>query len=460
MGKRANLFVAMTIACFLALLCYALFELGRIERGLRAEIGESNLWFATQADYEGQRLGQTLFRAVEGHASADEVKIRFDILYSRVGLMVDPNQLNYFINFGLEQRLKAVSSDLETLDLVMTKPDFGPADAAGILPEVGQLQIGLHALANAVALAERDDRNERRSEELSAMKLLLMAFCGIFLSFTAMAALLWRSMRRAQLSQAELEVHRAQLEETVSERTRELESALVLERRAKEVYRSFVITVSHQFRTPISIIDMIARRQAQPDRPGVTPELRKKFGRILEATERLDGIVSGFLSAVELEGDSSRSKAEKFNLNRLVPLVAGQAGMNHPGRSIDIKTSLDEDLVISGDENLLLQAMSNLTSNALSYSQPPTPVEITTGREGEKVFFRVKDYGVGIPLDAQPAIFEHYYRATNVHRMPGVGVGLSLSRDIVSLQGGAITFNSEEGKGSEFTIWLPACGEN
>lgn len=459
MEKRANLIVAVIIACFLALLCYALVELGRIERGLRAEIGESNLWFASQADYEGQRLGQMITGASDGHASNAEVQFRFDILYSRIGLMVDPNQLSYFVNFKLDEDLLEIAEAVDRIDPQITKPDFGPEDAKRLLPEINDLQLKLHTLANSVALAERDDRNARRSEELSAMKLLLMAICGIFLSFSAMVALLWRSMRRAQVSQAELEVHRAQLEETVVERTRELESALVLERRAKEVYRSFVITVSHQFRTPISIIDLIARRQANSDRPEVTPELRKKFGRILEATERLDGIVRGFLSAVDLEGDSSSAKTEKFNLNRLVGLIVGQAAMNHPDRRVDVQNSLDENLTVSGDENLMLQAMSNLTSNALSYSQPPTPVEISTGREGGKVYFRVKDYGVGIPLSAQPAIFEHYYRATNVHRMPGVGVGLSLSRDIVGLQGGAITFNSEEGKESEFTIWLPADGE-
>jgi len=77
---------------------------------------------------------------------------------------------------------------------------------------------------------------------------------------------------------------------------------------------------------------------------------------------------------------------------------------------------------------------------------------------GSRKFVKVSDTGMGIPLDAQPAIFDRFYRASNVHRLPGVGVGLGRVREIIMQHDGDVEFTSEEGGGSSFTLVLPAKG--
>ncbi len=327
------------------------------------------------------------------------------------------------------------------------------------MPEVAALSSVLRTITNATALEERLDRNTRRETVLRVMRLLLFAVGGTFLTGVVMAGQLWRNMRRSMRAQSELQSHRAALEETIVARTKELQEALEVERRAKEVYRSFIVTVSHQFRTPVSIIHMIAQRQLRSDDASLSDALRRKFRRILDAAERLERLLSSFLASASVEGKDITLSRRIVDLNEIAGIAVEQIREANPDRTLDVRL-WKRPLKMDGDPVLLEQVVLNLLSNAVKYSDAPKPVRLETGRNGARIFCRVKDYGAGIPQSAQGAVFDRFYRAANVHRLPGVGVGLSLVRDIVALHGGEVTFTSREGKGSEFTVALPATGEH
>jgi two-component system OmpR family sensor kinase len=113
-------------------------------------------------------------------------------------------------------------------------------------------------------------------------------------------------------------------------------------------------------------------------------------------------------------------------------------------------------LDVYGDASLLSQLFSNLLSNAVKYSPDGARIEVGAAREDSQVVVSITDHGIGIPEGDRERVFERYYRGSNTSGIGGSGVGLSLVKSIVDLHKGAISLESVEGKGSRFTLRLPA----
>ena len=129
-------------------------------------------------------------------------------------------------------------------------------------------------------------------------------------------------------------------------------------------------------------------------------------------------------------------------------------------REIAPKANLSEALAsptlpMTGDRNLLSQAMSNLLSNAIKYSPGNTPITVEARADGDDVVVTVADSGIGIPQGDIGRLFERYYRGRNVSGVVGTGVGLYLVKIVVDLHGGSVAVESREGEGSRFTLRLP-----
>lgn len=447
--SRAVVLAAASIGCFVLLFSYAVIQLIQIDRVLRYNVGENMLWAVTQSGREAQRL----LLAMAGNTGAEELSLRYDILYSRVVLLAEGPQHRYFELLGLDDLTNRITGLLGQVGALIDHGAMG-SDAA-LRERVAQLDSALRQMANDTVVAERALRGQKHDEQRAAMKILLLAVLGAACSGAFMSALLLRTVQQSFRAQRALEGHRALLEETVARRTWELQEALAAERRAKEVYRSFIVTVPHQFRTPLSVILMIAQRQLR--RPELdAPKLQRKFQRIVEAAQRLDRLLGGVMSVVTM--DAQELNLRRIDLNAVVRTALQQVQEENPDRPFRSDLANDP-LWIEADGVLLEQVVLNLLTNAVKYSAADAPVVLSTGRAGQSVFCRVTDVGVGIPAEAQPTVFERFYRAPNIRHLPGMGVGLSLSRDIVALHGGEIGFTSTEGKGSTFTITFPARGE-
>jgi signal transduction histidine kinase len=124
-------------------------------------------------------------------------------------------------------------------------------------------------------------------------------------------------------------------------------------------------------------------------------------------------------------------------------------------RAIELECP-DQPLIVSGDELRLEQVLQNLIQNALKYSPAPEPVRVAVAPRAGEVCVAVRDRGMGIPPDAIPNLFQRFYRAQNVaeRHISGMGIGLYVVKEIISLHGGSVAVESAEGAGSTFTVCL------
>jgi signal transduction histidine kinase len=214
---------------------------------------------------------------------------------------------------------------------------------------------------------------------------------------------------------------------------------------------------SHEFRTPLTIIDGHAQRIIKTrDRLGAE-ELAERAGKVRAAVLRMTSLMDNLLN-------SSR-------------LFEGGAGLYYHPVEIDLATLLHDvcqlhreiaprsqirenfaggQLPVVGDAKLLFQVFSNLISNAIKYSPGGGPVTIGAGVEAGEVVVTVEDRGIGIPEQDRERLFARYARGSNVSGIVGTGIGLYLVKMVIDLHHGGVAVESREGEGARFTVRLPA----
>jgi signal transduction histidine kinase len=217
--------------------------------------------------------------------------------------------------------------------------------------------------------------------------------------------------------------------------------------------------VSHEFRTPLAIIDGNAQRLQR--RPGKTsPErLGKMVTTIRKSVLRLTDLMESVLSAARLEDGKIRFDPAPFDLGDMVADICrnyDELSENHT-----IVTDLDGlPATFVGDIKLLRQVISNLVSNAVKYS-PDSPMVRVVGKDDGAggVVISVEDEGIGIPSAELDKLSERFFRASTSTGIPGSGIGLHLVRHLVDLHHGDMVVESEIGKGSVFKVRLPVCAK-
>ena len=239
------------------------------------------------------------------------------------------------------------------------------------------------------------------------------------------------------------------------EQTATLEETLENERRLTAEQRNFVTMTSHEFRTPLTVIDAQAQRLIKlKDR--VTPgDLLERAVRIRGAVTRLTVIMDSLLGASRLLDGQAVYHPTAFD-----PLaLLGDVCQLHRDttRGTDIREVFgDLPTAVHGDPKLLFALFSNLLSNAIKYSAAGQTVEVSARtEEGGGLRVEVSDHGIGIPDQDRSHLFERYFRGANAIGVAGSGVGLHLVAIVLNLHGGRIEVDSREGAGSKFTVHLP-----
>lgn len=255
--------------------------------------------------------------------------------------------------------------------------------------------------------------------------------------------------------------HRDNLADEVAKRTAELEEkkiklelALSQERELNEMQNQFVAMVSHEFRTPLTIIDGTARRIDKTLERSGPDEIKERLGRIRASVTRLSGMVERALDASRVAHGSIEFVPSDIDLSVVLCDIVERHREIAPDYNISI--ALDElPETIEADPRLLDHIFSNLVSNAIKYSKDRPDIHVRAGRDDSNVRVSIRDHGVGIPKAELPNITNRFFRASTSKGIAGTGIGLNLVANLARMHGGQFLIDSEAGEWTEVTIVLP-----
>lgn len=264
-----------------------------------------------------------------------------------------------------------------------------------------------------------------------------------------------------KLSSASKEVARGNFDVTVSDSSKmeEVQStfrnfnAMVRELKSISTLSSdFIANVSHEFKTPLSVIEGYAML-LQDDR--LTAQEREDYlNKILVNTRRLNTLVGNILMLSKMETKPLPEQYTRFRLDEQLRQVVAQLEPQWSAKGISFRVRLDE-VELLGWEQVLPYVWSNLISNAIKFSPSGSVIALTLLEQRECAVVTVSDRGCGMEPDVQERIFEKFYQGDTSHKAEGNGLGLALVRQIVELSQGVVEVESQPGKGSTFRVILP-----
>ena len=272
----------------------------------------------------------------------------------------------------------------------------------------------------------------------------------------------WRVLTPlVKLSSASKEVARGNFDVTVSDSSKmeEVQStfrnfnAMVRELKSISTLSSdFIANVSHEFKTPLSVIEGYAML-LQDDR--LTAQEREDYlNKILVNTRRLNTLVGNILMLSKMETKPLPEQYTRFRLDEQLRQVVAQLEPQWSAKGISFRVRLDE-VELLGWEQVLPYVWSNLISNAIKFSPSGSVIALTLLEQRECAVVTVSDRGCGMEPDVQERIFEKFYQGDTSHKAEGNGLGLALVRQIVELSQGVVEVESQPGKGSTFRVILP-----
>ncbi len=234
------------------------------------------------------------------------------------------------------------------------------------------------------------------------------------------------------------------------------QAAIALENSRLFQQSDLIAEMVHELRTPLSALTAAAHLLQRPD---LKTDQRNQISRtIYDEVRRLNNMTSDFLELARLESGRVRFVREPVHLGGLVGECLAIVSPQADERSVRLVDDLDPSLsTVQGDRNRLKQLLLNLLTNAIKYNQPNGEVRVQVRRSGDAVVVKVKDTGRGIPAENLPFIFERFYRVPALDGLAGgTGLGLAIAKRIAESHQGVITVESEVGKGTTFTVQLPA----
>jgi two-component system OmpR family sensor kinase len=238
-----------------------------------------------------------------------------------------------------------------------------------------------------------------------------------------------------------------------------LQEKLAEEQRVTLLQRNFVSMASHEFRTPLAIIDGHAQRLISMKDRLTADELAERARKIRNAVRRMAQLIDNLLGSARLiDGRTDLSfKPTHVDLTALLRELCQQQRELTPGAQI-LEPADPQPLGVRGDAVLLCQVFGNLLSNAVKYSPEDGLVRVSAAPVDAQIAVVIEDHGIGIPEKDRPRVFERYYRGSNTSGIVGSGVGLYLVRTIVDLHEGSVALESCEGTGTRFEVRLPVGG--
>ncbi len=315
--------------------------------------------------------------------------------------------------------------------------------------------------SSAVVVDERD-----RVVKASAPAYVMGLVTGERLDVPELADLVRQVRRDGQIRETELVLRRPGQTVPpahVTVRVAPLSSRLVLalvedrtrERRVEAIRRDFVANVSHELKTPVGALNLLAEavQEAADD-----PEAVTRFaGRMQTESARLTRLVKQIIELSRLQGDDPLEDPQPVDVDKVIARAIDQTVIDAQSRHIEVVQDGVRGVQVLGHADEVALALGNLVSNAVAYSPDHSRVVVTAKPGETTVDLSVTDQGIGIPADEIDRIFERFYRVDPArHRSTGgTGLGLSIVKHVAASHGGDVRVWSVEGQGSTFTLELP-----
>lgn len=240
----------------------------------------------------------------------------------------------------------------------------------------------------------------------------------------------------------------------LSYRRHEAEQALLKEQEASNLQKQFISMVSHEFRTPLTIVDGNAQILERRGDQLPMEETKRRLHTIRSAVSRLVNMMEAVLSSNMLRTGTLDLDFEIFDLKSLAyTLCDEQKGLSRDHSIICDVEKLPVEVYL--DRKVITLVLTNLISNAVKYTRDAPDIRISGHIDNNDIVIRVSDNGVGIPKDELDQVFNRFYRATTSEGVQGSGVGLSLVQELVHLHKGTVKVESTVGKGTIFEVRLP-----
>jgi two-component system sensor kinase FixL len=276
-------------------------------------------------------------------------------------------------------------------------------------------------------------------------------------------------LSREKEAEEKLKEYAIHLEDLVEQRTQSLKNSvkalqaakeevslsLVKEKELGSLKSRFVSMASHEFRTPLSAIQLSASLIEKYAQSFESPNISKHVAKIKNAVGNLTTILNDFLSLEKLETGKVEPTFTRFDLVKLSEEITEEMQMIAKQNQNIIYQHTGTNSVIDLDPNLLKNCILNLIANAIKYSGENTFIEFNTELNDENCVITVKDDGIGIPESDQKHLFEAFFRAHNTGNIPGTGLGLNIVARYADLMNGTVDFKSSVNEGTIFTISFP-----
>lgn len=227
----------------------------------------------------------------------------------------------------------------------------------------------------------------------------------------------------------------------------------------------FVANISHELKTPVGALAVLAEALSQVEDPAVVKRLSTKISdEAIRVGRTIDDLLE--LSRIEFGGEAVK---DVLDVDVVLAEAIGRTENYAESRSIfvtyqpaDSESGRVSRLQVCGDRRQLVSALGNLIENAVKYSEPGGEVHLNAFAQGKEVLISIRDFGMGIPAKDIDRIFERFYRVDRARSREtgGTGLGLAIVRHVVTNHGGQVSVSSDEGAGSVFTLTLPSVTSN
>ncbi len=274
-----------------------------------------------------------------------------------------------------------------------------------------------------------------------------------------------RSVRRSEMPETQtMRLRRGVEPRLVSARASVITPRLILivirditeRERVEEMRRDFVANTSHELKTPVGAVSLLAEAvESAADDPD---QVRHFAGRLSAEAARLSQLTSRIMNLSRLQSADDLTELRDVSVDEVVAAAIESQSVAADSAAISVARGGARHAYVRGDVQVLTEAIANLVANAIAYSPQGGQVGVGVKTDGEIVEIAVTDRGIGIPEDEQERVFERFYRADQARsrRTGGTGLGLSIVKHAVQRHGGEVEVWSRPGRGSTFTVRLPA----